>query len=215
MSGRGPFVYRAGRALCRLYFRLVHHLRAEGMEHVPAEGPCIIAANHASVLDPPLLGCAIPHRVVHYLAKSELFQPPWGWLLRAVGAVPVERGKGDVGAIRRALELLRAGHVLGLFPEGTRSPDGQLQPPKRGIGFLVAKAAVPVVPAWIEGTFEAWPKGAGRPRLGRPVAVHYGEAIRPEEISARATGAQAYERVAELVMERIRVLSECCGTALS
>lgn len=206
MSERAPLAYRIGRQLCRLYFRLAHHLQVEGAMHVPAEGACIVAGNHVSVLDPPLMGCAIPHRVVHYLAKIELFRPPFGWVLRAVGAVPVERGKGDVGALRRALSLLQEGRVLGLFPEGTRSPDGRLQPPKRGIGFLVAKAAVPVVPAFIAGTFEAWPKGARGPRLGVPVHVRYGAPIRPEEILAEAGQSDGYDRVAALVMARIAAL---------
>ncbi len=206
MSEHAPLVYRFGRQLCWLYFRLAHHLQVEGADHVPAEGACIVAGNHVSVLDPPLMGCGIPHRVVHYLAKIELFRPPLGWVLRAVGAVPVERGKGDVGALRRALSLLQDGRVLGLFPEGTRSPDGRFQPPKRGIGFLVAKAAVPVVPALIDGTFGVWPKGARGPRLGVPVRVRYGAPIQPEEILAEARHHDGYDRVAALVMARIAAL---------
>ncbi len=201
-----PVIYRIGRALCWLYFRLAHGLRVEGVEQVPARGGCIVAGNHASVLDPPLMGCPIRHREVHYLAKAELFRPPLGWFLRQVGAVPVERGRGDVGALRRALELLREGRVLGLFPEGTRSPDGRLQPPKRGLGFLVAKAGVPVVPAFLSGTFEAWPKGVRYPRLGRPVSVRYGPPISPEEVLALADRDEGYEQVAALVMARIAQL---------
>lgn len=166
-----------------------------------------MAGNHTSVLDPPLMGCAVSHRVVHYVAKVELFRPPFGWLLRALGAVPVERGRGDIVAIRTALGLLKQGQVLGIFPEGTRSPDGRLQAPKRGIGFLVAKAAVPVVPTYIEGTFEAWPKGRRWPRFGTPVCVQYGAPIHPDEIMIEATQQDGYESVARLVMTRIAALA--------
>lgn len=203
-------VYRICRAACHGYFRWLHGLEVRGLENVPREGGCILAANHSSLLDPPLLGCAIRWRVVHYLAKDALFRGLLGWLLPRLGTVPLDRSRGDVAALRRAIGILQNGGALGLFPEGTRSSDGRLQPAKSGVGFLVARARVPVVPAWLRGTREALPKGARWPRF-RPVAVEYGRPITPDEIAAEGAGREAYERIAALIMARIAALAPATG----
>ncbi len=205
MSPCPPAIYTASRVACLVYFRTVHRLQVRGLDHIPPEGPVILAANHCSLLDPPLLGCAIATRVVHYLAKDTLFRGPLGWLLRRLQTVPVDRSRGDIAALRRALEILRGGGLLGLFPEGTRSRDGRMGPAKGGIGFLVARAGAPVVPARLEGTFRALPRGAILPRPVR-LSVHYGVPIQPDEISALGADRAGYERVGALIMERIAAL---------
>jgi 1-acyl-sn-glycerol-3-phosphate acyltransferase len=199
-----PFYGFCRRALYVL-LRLFCRFRARGVERVPCSGACILAANHASSLDPPVLGAAVTHRMVHYMARDSLFKPPiLSWVLPNLGVVPLNRDRGDIAALRRALQILKEGGVLGLFPEGTRTTTGQMQEAKGGVGFLVAKAGAPVIPARIRGTYEAWPKG----RRFRPhrVSIAYGPPITPEEIAAFGTGADAYARIAAHIMERIAAI---------
>lgn len=193
------------RGALRVGLLLNNRFKAFGAEHVPAQGPCVIAANHVSFLDPPAIGAGVDHRVVRFMARDTLFKGLFGWGLHKVCVIPLSRDKGDVAALRKAIELLKAGHCVGLFPEGTRSIDGSPQEPKSGIGFLLAKAGVPVVPACIQGTFEAYPKGARR--IGRhPVTVRFGPPIQPAEIASMGTGRAAYDQVGRLVMSRIAAL---------
>ncbi len=211
-SQASSFWYGLGRILFYVLARLCFRLRVSGAEKIPRQGPCIIAANHASYLDPPFLGCGVKHRKLHYIARSTLFRNPvLVFLFRKWGVVALDRERGgDVGALRQALRLLKEGHVLALFPEGTRTPDGTIRDAKPGVGFLVTKAGVPVIPAYIEGTFRCLPKGRKFPRLGR-VSVYFGEPIVPEEIAACARSADGradFGAVSKLVMDRIRRLAE-------
>ena len=140
-----------------------------GLENLPREGAFLIAANHASFLDPPMIGCQI-QRQLAYFARKTLWKPGLAtWWLDAVGTIPVDRDGGqDVSAIKRVLRALKEGKGLIVFPEGTRSPDGTMKAPKAGVGFICCRAQVPVVPARIFGSFEAYGKGHGL-RPGTPV----------------------------------------------
>lgn len=134
--------------LARLFFRI----KVIGESHVPREGGVIVAANHNSYFDIPLLGCVLSRRADN-IAKSELFRNPiLGGLFRALGGFPVRRGTIDRQAIEEAVRRLKAGHLLAMYPEGTRSRDGRLQSPKPGIGMMVARSGVKVVPAYLRGT---------------------------------------------------------------
>lgn len=211
-SFRKHWPYFVGRVVLRVFLRMWERFEVHGAEYVPAEGPCIIASNHVSFLDPPAIGCAIPHRVVHFLARDTLFRGVVRkWFFTKVGCVPIDRTRGDVGALRRSLAVLKEGRVLALFPEGTRSPDGQLRPAKRGIGFLVSKAEVPVVPAYVDGSFYALPKGARRIRRGR-MRVFLGRAITPEEINAIGKSSRPYEEISALIMTRIAQLKDAAAS---
>lgn len=122
-----------------------------GLEHIPSQGPAIIAANHVSYLDPPLLGSVTP-RPIRFVAKRELFALPLlGRFLRAIGTFPVERSRPDLRAVRESLRVLKRGELLGIFPEGTRNKQGGLKPFLEGVGWLAIKARVPVVPVVIHG----------------------------------------------------------------
>lgn len=190
---------------CYQIFRFRFGLRVSGLENIPRTGSVVVVSNHASYIDPPLLGGAFRGRQVHYLARDTLFRSWWlGPLLRGCGVVPIKREHGDVSALRKGLKLLQEGRALGLFPEGQRTPDGRLQPAKGGIGFLIAKAGVPVVPAYIGGTFAAWPRG-GKLRPG-PVTVTFGAPLTAEELLAAGRGSEAYRKIADLVMRRIAAL---------
>ena len=149
-------------------------------DRIPRTGGVLLLANHQSYLDPPLLALK-PPRQCAFLAKSGLFKfGPFGWLIRKLNAFPVKQGAGDVGAMKESIRLLQNGWMLTMFPEGTRSPDGELQPIERGAGLLVKRAQVPVVPAVIDGAWDAWPPdGPAAPRL-KPIRALYGE---PEDLS--------------------------------
>src|ERR1043166_5974201 len=151
--------------LFHCYFRgSIHHV-----ENVPRFGAFILATNHASFLDPPMVGQALEQEIC-YLARKSLFRYPVArQILLSWHAIPVERDEGDIAGMRAILNALKSDRAVMIFPEGTRTNDGKLQPARPGVGFLVAKANVPVVPARIFGTFEAF--GRGR-RLPSPVKLH-------------------------------------------
>ncbi|MBI3804741.1 MAG: 1-acyl-sn-glycerol-3-phosphate acyltransferase [Nitrospirae bacterium] len=151
--------------LARLFFRL----QVIGVSEIPREGGVIVAANHNSYFDIPLLGCALFRRADN-IAKAELFQNRLvGALFRMFGGFPVRRGTIDRQALAEAVGRLRAGHLLAMYPEGTRSKDGRLQPPKPGIGMIVAQSGAKVVPAFIRGTDPVRPF--------KPVTVVFGKPI--------------------------------------
>lgn len=180
-----PWIYRFFRILLAVGLKIKCRLRVYGYKHVPDTGGLILASNHASFLDPPVIGVATRNRIVRFMARDTLFEHRvLGWLYHRFGVVPLARERGDVGAIKSAIRLLKQGHCVSLFPEGTRSTDGNLQDAKGGIGFLIHKAGVPVVPIYIQGSYEAWPKGARKMR-SHPLTVRFGPLIAPSELDIR------------------------------
>lgn len=177
-------VYRIGRVICRPFCDRYFDLKVYGERHVPSRGGVLIVSNHQSYLDPVLLGSKL-RRPLSFLAKSELFEIPYfGWLIRNLNAFPVRQGEGDVGAVRETIRRLREGHALILFPEGTRSPDGTLQPIQSGVGLIIRRAGVPVVPAVIDGSFAAWPRDRKLFR-SHPVRVMYGPAMDLKDLKGK------------------------------
>ena len=166
--------YRFCRFLFRVYFRLYHRGRILNSDRLPDTGAFILAGNHMSFLDPPFFGLCC-RREAFYMSRDSLFRHPVAnWILRSWNCVPLKREGGDIGAMRTVLRMLGEGKAVLMFPEGTRSRDGQLQEARAGIGMIVAKAGVPVVPMRIFGTEKALPKGASLPRPAK-VTVAFGE----------------------------------------
>jgi 1-acyl-sn-glycerol-3-phosphate acyltransferase len=168
-----------------LFFRIGFGLEVSGQEHVPRCGAFVLASNHLSYLDPPVLGVACP-RPVSFMARDTLFRHPFlGAYLRAVRVIALKRGESDITALRRAIEQLKAGQAVALFPEGTRGETTDIRPAKRGIDILAAKAQVPVVPVFIQGTFEALPRN--RKCLQRAkIRVAFGPALQYNEAPSLA-----------------------------
>ena len=156
--GRGvsPPLYAFVRALATIFLRGWFRFRATGIEHVPAEGPAIVAPNHKNFLDPFFVGLAL-HRHVRFMAKVELFRGPLAWLLKRLGAFPVRRGAADDEALETSRAILAAGGLVVVFPEGTRIADPDaLGSPHHGAGRLALETGAPIVPAAITGTAHLW-----------------------------------------------------------
>lgn len=163
----------------KLFFRL----RTKDRQNVPLEGPVVLLANHQSHLDPPLVGGATK-RQLSYLARDTLFKGALGPLIRSYDAVPVDRDGSGLAGIRATLKRLKQGGAVLLFPEGTRTPDGELQPLKPGFIALVRRSRAVIVPLGFDGPHRAWPKGQKLPTLFSPIAMHYGKPISPEEVAS-------------------------------
>lgn len=179
-----PIVYHTCHFLARVAFTLVYRVRVFDVLNIPARGAVLIAANHESHLDPPLVGSSIAHRPMFFIARAGLFRSrAFGWLIRQCNSSPIQESGSDTAAIREVLRRLAEGRAVLIFPEGSRSENGELQAFKRGVALLVSRAGCPVVPAAVEGCFEAWPRSRARPRLmGQRVSVAFGRAIAHEEL---------------------------------
>ena len=163
---------------CPMMF-LFYRLKFRGAHHVPSSGGAIIAANHSSYLDPVVIGLAAAHRRLSFMAKEELFRIPlFRRLIKWGNAKPIKRGGANRHALEHFEDMVRnSGNVLVLFPEGTRSPDGSLGSGRRGIGHLCLSARVPVIPALITGSYEAWPKHRTLPRILGRIEVRFGPPV--------------------------------------
>jgi len=168
MQQRMTFWYLLGYSLSKAIAKTFFNYRVIGAENVIEEGPCIIVANHCSYLDPPLVGVACK-RAIHYLARKSLLDVPvLGPILPELNVIPVDQKNADRSALMGAIRVVRNGGAVLIFPEGTRSPDGKIQPAQPGVGMIVAKTRAPVVPVKLVGSYEALPKSG---LIARPSAV--------------------------------------------
>jgi len=164
MQQRMTFWYLLGYSLSKAIAKTFFNYRVIGAENMIEEGPCIIAANHCSYLDPPLVGVACK-RAIHYLARKSLLDiPVLGPILPELNVIPVDQKNADRSALMGAIRVVKNGGAVLIFPEGTRSPNGRFQPAQPGIGMIVAKTGAPVVPVMISGSFKAFPRRALFPK---------------------------------------------------
>lgn len=168
---RNPVLFRIGRFLFWLQFKIFYRLKVEGLENIPKEGGAIIAPNHTSLFDPPLTGTAmISKRPLNFMAKKELFDVPvLGFLIKRTNAFPVKRGVQDMAAMRTAFKLLEDGCLLLMFPEGTRSKDGKLGKARAGAGMVACTAQVPLIPVKLENTNNMLKFKKIRVKFGAPI----------------------------------------------
>ena len=197
--------YGIARFLAKAILGTLTGWRIQGADQVPLEGGLVVASNHISFWDPPLIGCALP-RETHFLAKEELFaMPVLGPFIRSVNSIPIRRGTADLSGLSRAIEVLRGGGALVLFPEGSRMRDGQLHPPRPGVGMMAVNANVPIVPCYVSGS--------NRPRRwwyrGARVRISFGHARAWQEFAGEGDatpGRALYQRVGAGVMREIAAL---------
>jgi 1-acyl-sn-glycerol-3-phosphate acyltransferase len=200
--------YSASRLFVGIALRALSGRRVTGRGHVPRTGGLIVASNHVSYWDPPLLGSALP-REIHYLAKEELFRVPvFGAVIRAYNAIPIRRGVADLSGMARAIEVLRQGGALLMFPEGTRRRDGRLHPARPGVGMLAVNADVPILPCFISGSDRPgrWLYRGSRVRIAFGMPRHWKDLAGPD--TEHVPGRDLYQRVGDGLMREIAALRD-------
>ena len=190
--------------LINIYMHTLCRLKLHGTENIPLDGGLIITSNHIAGADPFLLGSTVP-RELWFMAKKELFEPVLqGYIIKRVNAFPVDRYSFDLEVIKKSISILKQGKALIMFPEGTRSEDGQIQDGKIGAGMLARKAGVSIVPVYIENTRKAW----WNIFLGKRMNVIFGRVIDADWILSRANSKAGYKEITEKSMKRIRELKD-------
>ena len=200
------FWYLLGYSLSKAIAKTFFNYRVIGAENMIEDGPCIIAANHCSYLDPPLVGVACK-RAIHYLARKSLLDVPvLGPILPEMNVIPVDQKNADRSALMGAIRVVRNGGAVLIFPEGTRSPDGKLQPAQPGIGMIVAKTRAPVIPMFIEGSFRALPRGR---RLWRrcPLTIYVGKSLLPD--TPEAPKRDFYDELSTEILQAVSRTAVC------
>lgn len=198
--------YSVTRFLVSGCFRVVTGWEVTGRERVPAAGGLVIASNHISFWDPPLIGSALP-RECHFLAKEELFATPLlGPVIHSLNAIPIRRGLADLSGMSRAIEVLKRGEALLMFPEGSRMRDGELHPARPGVGMMAVSADVPILPCFISGSGRPgkWWNRSSRVRISFGTARGWQDLAGPD--SDLTPGRALYQRVGEEVMREITEL---------
>jgi 1-acyl-sn-glycerol-3-phosphate acyltransferase len=181
-----------------------------GQENIPLSGPFIVAPNHLSYLDPPLIGAVFRKRELIFLARKTLFKSVfWNGLLSRINVIPVDKeNSADISAIKRALMLLENGFGVAIFPEGTRSPDGNFGPVQPGIGFLACKSQVPVVPVRILGTYEILKKYSIFPDIRQKSKIIVGEPLFPEQYDRFRSEKKRYLLTADYILDQVKRIQE-------
>lgn len=190
--------------LVRLGLTLVFRTRVFGAHHVPGTGGVLLICNHQSNLDPPAVSSSVTHRQLSFVAKEDLFRNRLGaWLFGSLNSIPLKLGESDARAIKQVVHRLRTGNAVLIFPEGTRTPNGRVQPFKRGMSLLVKRSACPVVPVAIEGPFDIWPKGGKMRLLSARIAVRFGRPIDADELMRDGPDAALARMASEIEAMRL------------
>ena len=206
-AGQFPAFYKLVWHTSRSFLQVVGRVEARGTENIPRVGPFILASNHASFLDPLLIGSFLPRPICSFARKTLWSSRVMVWVLNNLKCIPVDRdGEGDVGALKRVMATLKSGEAVQIFPEGTRTRDGQLQPARRGVGLLAGRLGVPVVPTRVFGTFETLNRRQIFPRPFYRLGVTYGPILTPREYDPGPDAPQRYEIIATRVMDAITAL---------
>jgi 1-acyl-sn-glycerol-3-phosphate acyltransferases len=190
--------YRIAKFVVGTVLRILYKVEVIGLNNMPETGGCIICPNHKSNIDPPLVACFV-NRTVYYMAKQELFENIFfSIILKALGAFPVKRGTSDISAIKYSMKLLKEGKVLGIFPEGTRSRNGELGQAEPGVAMLAIKMKVPVVPVAIIGNYKLFSKITIKLGASYDLSEYYNAKLTNED----------YKRISQQIIDKIKLLME-------
>ena len=197
------FFYRLVWTSARTWFGLMHRTEVHGAHNVPSTGPFILACNHASFYDPPAFGANLP-RELHYFARKTLFKGTLGKIITDLNSIPVDRdGNSDISAFKSVFSTLKTDGGLLLFPEGTRTQNGQLQPAKKGIGLIACRAQVPVVPARIFGSYDVWGRQKKIPDFRPAIQLVVGSPLSIAHFDPGKKDPKRYQTAANTIMEYI------------
>jgi 1-acyl-sn-glycerol-3-phosphate acyltransferase len=197
-----PKPYELVRRSLNAFFTTFHSHTASGLENIPAKGPTIFASNHSSFYDPPVIGVKVS-RPIHYLARDTLFKGFFGRCLHKIGTIPVARGTADVQSIKSIFKVLKNKQATAIFPEGTRSMNGELQSPQAGTGMIAIKSKATVVPTRIFGAFEAFGRNKKLPTLGIHIHVSYGQPISYKDLDPGVDNPDRYLEASNRIMQAI------------
>lgn len=203
------FAYRVMKGVLGPVLRLLFKIRVEGIEHVPKRGAVILASNHLSFSDSIFLPLVLDRRVT-FVAKAEYFeQRKTAWFFKLMGQIPVKRGGGAASqrALESAKEVLDAGEVFAIYPEGTRSPDGRLYKGRTGVARLALDTGAPVVVAAMIGTREAQPIGQVKPNFGSPVTIKFSAPLRFDRFASSRQDPLVLRQITDEIMFELRELS--------
>lgn len=194
--------YSVAKGLAKLIAKTCFSFRVVHRDRIIENGGALLAMNHESYLDPPLAGIAC-HREIYFLARKTLLKwPILGPMFPKLNVIPVDQERADMSALKTVIRLVKSGHCTVVFPEGSRTLDGQLLPAQPGLGLIIAKARCPIVPMRIFGAHAAFPRG-GKPRLFTPITLVVGEPFKFADEDFIGEGRELYQRLSERVMERI------------
>lgn len=200
-----PHLYELVRITADWYFSTFYDYTQSGIAHVPKKGPVIFAANHVSFYDPPAIGARL-HRQINYFARDTLFKGLFGKALMEIGTIPVARENAEVKSLKAIFKSLKAGGTVAIYPEGTRSANGQLSNPKPGAGMIAAKSKAVVIPTRLFGTYEAFGRNEKTPKIGGHIHISYGEPMHTSEIDPGKEHPERYLEASRRVMARIAKL---------
>lgn len=197
-------IYWFNYTLWKKIFLAFFALRVEGREKLIEDGSVIIASNHVSFLDPPLMG-VIYQKPVHFLARKTLFRSFGAWLFPRMNVIPVDQDRPDMTSLKTIIKLIRAQNRVVIFPEGSRTLDGEIQPAEAGTGLIVAKTKAVVQPIRIFGAYEALPRGSAKVTFC-PITIVVGDPITftPDELKAKDRA--GYQKISDRIMEEIAKL---------
>ncbi|MBN2293396.1 MAG: 1-acyl-sn-glycerol-3-phosphate acyltransferase [Pirellulales bacterium] len=192
--------YSSIKRVLQLLWVVIYGVRFSGTHNIPADGGVLMVSNHQSHLDSPLIGCCCP-RYLHQMAKKSLFNfAPFGWFIRSLGAFPVDRKGSPLGGIKEAMRLLKQGEMVLMFPEGSRTLDGQIDKLMNGFTTVAVRTKAAILPLAIEGPFDAWPRTQKHPIIGPRLHVKFGEPILSEDL-AKYSGDELVEEVERRMRE--------------
>ncbi len=190
-----------------LFSKVYWRLSSKGIENIPKNGGVLLVANHSSYLDPPLIGSQV-NRPVNIMAKSELFKyPVFNKLIELLGAFPVKRGLVDRKSLKTAVDLLKDGGILLAFPEGTRTRDGLIGEPKPGVGLIAKMANVPIIPVYIKGSYESFPRHKILPKPNK-ITVYFGNSFKINDLNYELSAKDFVYKLSGFFIDKIKELKE-------
>ena len=199
--------WRLLHGMCYLLFLPLYRFRMRGVRNIPMEGPLLVVANHQSFYDPIIVGLGIHKRPFFAMARKTLWDTKWvAWLIDSLNAVPVDQEASDMKAMRKTLGVLQAGQALMLFPEGARTPDGEVHDFAPGMMLLIRRAKPRVLPVGLDGAYDVWPRGRKYPKWFGRIAVSYGEPIEAEALLEMETE-EALEKLRAAVAREVEAAS--------